>query len=80
MNEYFEEINKIKYLTLVPSNKSKDIIKKYEELWCKIRDLISSITKNSDDYHKIYMKIKFNSSDKLFLNKTIESRSMIELL
>ena len=80
MNEYFEEINKIKYLTLVPSNKSKDIIKKYEELWRKIRDLISSITKNSDDYHKVYMKIKFNSNDKLFLNKTIESRSMIELL
>ena len=32
MNGYFEEINKSKFLTLVPTNKSKEIIKKYEEL------------------------------------------------
>ena len=32
---------------LVPSNESKK--KKYEELWSKIRDLITSITKNSED-------------------------------
>ena len=48
------------YLTLVPTNKSKQEIKKYEELWSKIRDLIRSETKNSDDYDKKYMKIKFN--------------------
>ena len=30
----------------------------------KIRDLIRSITKNSDDYDEKYMKIKFNSYDK----------------
>ena len=38
----------------------------------KIRDLIRSITKNSDDYDEKYMKIKFNSGDELSLNKTIE--------
>ena len=32
MNGYFEEVNKYKYLTLVPTNESKEIIKKYEEL------------------------------------------------
>ena len=52
MNGYFEEINRNKYLTLVPSNENKEKIKKYGELWIKIRDLISSITKNSDDYNK----------------------------
>ena len=31
VNGYFEEINKNKYLTLVPTNESKEIIKKYEE-------------------------------------------------
>ena len=41
----FEEINKSKYLTLVPTNEGKEKIKKYEELWSKIRDLIRSITK-----------------------------------
>ena len=63
VNGYFEEINKNKYLTLVPTNKSKELIKKYEELWSKIRDLIRSIVKNSDDYDEKYMKIKFNSDD-----------------
>ena len=62
---------------LVPTNESKGKIKKYEELWSKIKDLIRSITKNLDDYDGNYMKIKFNSDDKLHLNKTIEFPSMI---
>ena len=57
---------------LVPINESKEKIKNCEELWSKIRDLIRSITKNSDDYDEKYMKIKFNSDDELPLNKTIE--------
>ena len=72
LNGYFEEINGNKYLALVPINESKQKIKKYEELWIKIRGLISSITKNSDDYDENYMKIKFNSDDELPLNKTTE--------
>ena len=72
VNGYFEEINKSKYLTLVPTNKSKEKIKKYEKLWRKFRDLIRSINKNSDDYDEKYMKIKFSSDDELPLNKTIE--------
>ena len=39
--------------------------------------MISSITKNSDDYDKYYMKIKFNSDDKSSLNKTIEIPSKV---
>ena len=50
VNGYFEETNGNKYLTLVPTNESKEKIKKYKELWIKIRGLIRSITKNSDDY------------------------------
>ena len=57
---------------LVPTNESKEKIKKYRELWSRVRDLIKSITKNSVDYDEKYMKIKFNSDDKLPLNKTIE--------
>ena len=33
VNEYFEEIDKNKHLTLVSTNGSKEAIKKYEELW-----------------------------------------------
>ena len=52
MNGYFEEINENKYLTLVPTNESRQKIKKYEELWIKIRELIKPITKNSNGYDK----------------------------
>ena len=50
---------------LVPTDESKEKIKKYEELWNKIRDLIRSITNNSDKYDEKYMKIKFNSDNEL---------------
>ena len=50
MNGYFKEINGNKYLTLVSTNETKEKRKKYEELWSKIRELIRSVTKNSDDY------------------------------
>ena len=66
MNGYFEEIHKNKYFT------RKEIIKVYEKLWSKIRDLIRSITKSPDDYDEKYMKIKINSDDELPLNKIIE--------
>ena len=54
--------------------KKKKKVKKYEELWGKIRDLIGSRTKNSDDYdyNQKYVKIKFDSDDELPLNKAIE--------
>ena len=77
MNGYFEEINGNKYLTLVPTNENKEKIQKYEELWIKMRDLITSIINNSDDYDKKYMKIKFNLDDELPLNKMIEIPSVI---
>ena len=36
-------------------------------------DLISSVTKNSDDYNEKYMKHKFHSDDDWCLNKTIDT-------
>ena len=38
-NGYIEESNVSRYLTLVPTDESKDTLKKYEELWSKIRDM-----------------------------------------
>ena len=58
---------------LVPTSE----IKKYEEPWSNIRDLIWSITKNSDDCDEKYMKIKFNSDDESLRNKMTEIPSMI---
>ena len=56
--------------------KTKKKYEKYEELWIKIRDLIRSISKNSNDYKERYTKIKFNSDNELPLNKTIEIPTM----
>ena len=61
----------------VLTNESKEKNKKYDEMWSKIRDLRRSINKSSDDYDEKYMRIKFNSDDKLPLNKVIEIPSMI---
>ena len=71
INGYFEEINK-NYLTLVPTNESKENIKTYEELCIKTRYLIRSVTKKSDVFDETWIKIKIDSYDKLPLNKTIE--------
>ena len=47
--------------------------KKYEELCSKIKDLIKSITNNSEYYGENYMKIKFNDNDDdLHLKKTLK--------
>ena len=64
-------------MTPVPTNESNEKIKKYDELWSKIKDLIRSITKHSDGYHEKYMKIKFNLDDALPPNKTTKISSMI---
>ena len=77
VNGNFEDINKNKYLTLVPSNESKEKIKKYEELRSKIKDLIRSVTKNADNYDKKYIKIKINSNGELPLNKMTEIHGMV---
>ena len=75
MKRYFEEINRNKYLTIVPTNESKEKIKK--ELGIKMRDLIRPITKKLDDYDEKYMKIKFNWDDNLPLDKIIDHKSLL---
>ena len=81
VNGYLGKINKsyllINYFMSVLTNESKEKNKKYDEMWSKIRDLRRSINKSSDDYDEKYMRIKFNSDDKLPLNKVIEIPRMI---
>ena len=45
-------------------------------MWSKIRDLIRSMIKNSDDYDKKYMRIKSDLDDDLPLNEIIEIHNM----
>ena len=64
-------------MTLVPADESKDALKKYEELWNKIRDRIISIIKSLDKYNEKYIEIKFNSDDDLRRKKTPVFYNMI---
>ena len=50
INGYFEEINGNIYLTIAPTIKIKEIIKKYEVLWSKIKELIRLKTNNWNYY------------------------------
>ena len=65
INEYIEESNENKSLTLVPIEECKGIPNKYGELWTKITDQIRTITNNSYIYYEKYMKIKFDSNNGL---------------
>ena len=50
MNGYSEEINGNKFLTLVPTSKSKEKkLKNYEEIWSKIK--IKSCEKEVPDFY-----------------------------
>ena len=69
VNGNLKENNGNNHLTLLMKGKKK---LKHEEQWTKMRYLISSITKSSDDYDEKYMKIKFNSDNELSLKKTME--------
>ena len=64
-------------MILVPSNESKEKIKKIADIWSKNRDLSRSLNKNSDVYDEKYVKIKFSSDDELSLNKMIDIPSII---
>ena len=76
----FRNVNGNKYLTLVLTNKSKEKIKKYEKLWSKIRDLIKSATKKSDDYYEKYMKIKIDYYDSLPIENRLTLHVIISII
>ena len=66
-----EEKNGNKYLVFVSTDKNK-VLKKYTELWDEIKNLIEKIDNKPSKYGKDFMKIKFESDDKLPLNKLLK--------
>ena len=73
---YIEEINKDKYLLFDVTDESKELLKRYDDVF---NGIISKIKKLDDDwleYKKDYMKIKFNSDDNLPLNKPLKFYQM----
>ena len=66
---FIEEKNGDKYLNISDTNRNSEVLKKYAEVWNRIKDSIKKIN-NSElgEYDRDYMKIKFNSNDDIPLN------------
>ena len=76
-NGYIEEINWNKYLIFDSTDENKKLLKKYNDVFNGIRDEIKIINGGKEnDYEKDYIKIKFNSDDKLPLNKPLKLHNM----
>ena len=76
-NGYIEQKGVNKYLIFDSSDENKELLKKYNDVWNRIRDKIKEISSDECDYEKDYMKIKFDSDDDLLFNKPLKFHLMI---
>ena len=53
VDEYIEEKNGNKYLTLASADKNKQVLTRYTELWERIKHLIKEINDKPGEYEKI---------------------------
>ena len=66
-----------KYLTFASTDKNKEVLNKYTELWDGIKYLIKTINGGeAGEYEKHLMKIKFNSDYNLPLNKILKLHNL----
>ena len=75
-NGYIEEKNENKYLIFDSTDKNKELIKKYQDIWNRIKNKIEPIGNGECDYEKDFMKIKFDSDNNLPLNKPLKFHMM----
>ena len=73
---YIEEKNGNKYLVSASTDKNKDVLQKYTELWDGIKNLTKKISDKPSEYGKDFMKIRFNSDDNLPLNKILKLHTL----
>ena len=74
---YIEEKNGNKYLIFDSVDQNKEVLKKYADVWDRIKNKIKAINGDKEtDYGKDYMKIKFDSDDNLPLNKLLKFQIM----
>ena len=65
-----EEKEENKYLNIAFTENNDEVLRKYKEVLGGIKSCIEKINNDkSREYEKDYMKIEFNSDDKLPLNK-----------
>ena len=75
---YIEESNGNKYLIFASTDKNKEILKKYTELWNEIDNQIKTINGGEPiEYKKYFMKIEYESDNDLRLGKISSTPNMI---
>ena len=75
-NGYIKEKNENEYLIFDSTDKNKELIKKYQDIWNGIKNKIETISSGEYDYEKDFMEIKFDSDDNLPLNKPLKFHMM----
>ena len=68
--------NENKYLIFDSVNENKEVLKKYFEIWDRIKNKIKAINGDECDYGEDHMKTKFNFDDDLPLNKLLKFHLM----
>ena len=69
---FIEEKNGDKYLNINDTERNSGVLSKYSQVWNEIKDCIEKINdREVGKYNKDLMKIKFNSSDDVSLNKQL---------
>ena len=77
INGFVEEKEGNKYLNITLTKNNDEVFKKYVEVLSGIKSGIEKVNNNkSGEYEKDYMKIKFDSDDKLPLNKQLKLLSV----
>ena len=67
---FIEEKGVNKYLNIAFTDNNDEVLRKYKEVLSGIKSCIEKIHNNKfGEYEKDYMNIKFDSDDKLLLNK-----------
>ena len=73
---YIKEDWTHKYLIFYSTDKNKELLKRYSDVFNGLIDKIEKIDDHWLEYTKDYMKIQFNSKDNLPLNKPLKLYQM----
>ena len=68
---FIEEKNGDKYSNVASTDRNSEVLRKYSEVWDRIKDCIKKISDDEGESDKDSMKIKFNSDDDIPLNKVL---------
>ena len=75
-NRYIEKKDSNRYLVFDLTDKNKELLKKYSDVFNGIMSKIREIDDDWLEYSKDYMKIRFSSDDNLPLNKPLKFYNM----